>query len=84
MVDAELSSSARYRWILAEDEPDLMPYDQDRWANRLHSVDEPVDALLPVFDALRAANLRAVERGARRPIAPGSASISNAGRRAMS
>lgn len=58
MVDAELSSSARYRWILAEDEPDLMPYDQDRWANRLHSVDEPVDALLPVFDALRAANLR--------------------------
>lgn len=58
MVDAELSSSARYRWILAEDEPKLMPYDQDLWANRLHSVNEPLDALLPVFDALRAANLR--------------------------
>lgn len=58
MVDAELSSSARYRWILAEDEPELVPYDQDRWANRLHSVDEAVDDLLPLFDALRMANLR--------------------------
>ncbi len=58
IVDAELSSSARYRWILAEDEPELVPYDQDLWANRLHSVDEPIDDLLPLFDALRAANLR--------------------------
>jgi hypothetical protein len=46
------------RWILAEDEPDLLPYDQDLWANRFHSTEEPLDALLPVFDALRAANLR--------------------------
>ncbi len=58
MVDAELASSMRYRWILAEPEPDLVPYDQDLWANRLHSTGEPVDHLLPVFDALRAANLR--------------------------
>jgi len=58
MTDAELGSSMRYRWILAEDEPDLVPYDQDLWANRFHSTDEPLDDLLPVFDALRAANLR--------------------------
>ncbi len=58
MVDAELASSARYRWILAQDEPELVPYDQDRWAARFHSVDEPLDALLPLFDALRSANLR--------------------------
>jgi len=58
MVDAELASSARYRWILAQDEPDLMPYDQDAWADRLHSTNELVEDLLPVFDALRAANLR--------------------------
>jgi DinB superfamily len=58
IVDAELSSSARYRWILAEDEPELVPYDQDLWASRFHSVDEPVDDLLPLFDALRVANLR--------------------------
>src|SRR5471032_2640447 len=55
MVDAELGSSMRYRWILAEDEPVLVPYDQDLWANRLHSTGESLDDLLPVFDALRAA-----------------------------
>ena len=58
MVDAELASSMRYRWILAEPEPDLVPYDQDLWANRLHSTSESLEDLLPVFDALRAANLR--------------------------
>lgn len=62
MTDAELGSSMRYRWILAEDEPDLVPYDQDLWANRFHSADEPLDDLLPVFDALRAANLRLWQR----------------------
>jgi hypothetical protein len=35
-----------------------VPYDQDLWASRFHSVDEPVDDLLPLFDALRVANLR--------------------------
>jgi hypothetical protein len=58
MVDAELASSARYRWILAQDEPDLLPYDQDEWANRFHSTSEPLEDLLPLFDILRAANLR--------------------------
>ena len=58
MVDAELASSMRYRWILAEAEPDLVPYDQDLWAARLHSTSESLDDLLPLFDALRAANLR--------------------------
>lgn len=57
IVDAELNSSLRYRSILAEDEPDLVPYDQDRWANRLHSTSDDVDELLATFDALRAANL---------------------------
>ena len=57
IVDAELNSSVRYRSILAEDEPDLVPYDQDLWANRLHSTSDDVDELLATFDALRAANL---------------------------
>ncbi len=58
VVDAELVSSARYRWILAEDEPELMPYDQDRWATRFHPAGEPVEELLSLFEPLRAANLR--------------------------
>jgi DinB superfamily len=58
IVDAELNSSVRYRSILAQDEPDLVPYDQDEWANGLHSTADSVDDLLALFDALRAANLR--------------------------
>jgi DinB superfamily len=58
IVDAELNSSVRYRSILAQDEPDLVPYDQDEWANRLHSTADSVDELVAIFDTLRAANLR--------------------------
>jgi hypothetical protein len=55
--DAEIVYSARYRWILAHDEPPLIGYDQDLWVERLrHSQDDP-DELLSVLEALRAANL---------------------------
>ena len=38
-------SSARARWILAEDEPDIVGYDQDRWVDGLHHRDDdPEDA----------------------------------------
>ena len=56
-VDAEVVSAARYRWILAHDEPDLLPYDQDLWIDRLHRGDEEPADLLATFVALRAANL---------------------------
>ena len=32
-VDAEVVMSARYRWILAHDEPPLIGYDQDLWVD---------------------------------------------------
>jgi hypothetical protein len=57
-VDAELVVSARVRWILAEDEPDIVPYDQDRWVDGLRHRDDDPDDLLALFAALRAANLR--------------------------
>ena len=57
-VDAELVVSARVRWILAEDQPDIVPYDQDRWVDGLrHNDDDPAD-LIALFAALRTANLR--------------------------
>lgn len=57
MVDAELVAAARYRWILAQDEPELAGYDQDRWVDRLHQpVEEPHD-LLALFEPLRQADL---------------------------
>jgi GNAT superfamily N-acetyltransferase len=56
-TDAELVASARYRWILAHDEPPLIGYDQDLWVDRLHHRQDDPEALLETFEALRRANL---------------------------
>ena len=57
LTDGELVVSTRYRWIVAEDEPPIVGYDQALWvANLRHAEDSP-QALLAVFEALRASNL---------------------------
>ncbi len=56
-VGAEIVLTARYRWIVAQDEPELVPYDQDLWVDRLHMNDQAPEALLGLFRALREANL---------------------------
>jgi hypothetical protein len=57
VVDAELVVSGRYRWILAQDEPELLGYDQDLWVTALnHREDDPA-TLIALFEGLRAANL---------------------------
>lgn len=56
-VDAEIVMSGRYRWILAEEEPPLLGYDQDLWVRRLHADGESVTDLLATFAALRQANV---------------------------
>jgi len=66
MADSELVTSARYRWILAEDEPPLQGWAQDLWADRFERSGADSDALLALFAALRRANL---ELWARTPIA---------------
>ncbi len=58
LVDAEIVMSGRYRWAISQDEPPLLGYDQDLWVARLGHNDAQPDELLPVFSALRAANLR--------------------------
>jgi hypothetical protein len=58
LVDSELVTSTRVRWILAEDEPDIVGYDQDRWVDGLRHRDDDPDELIALFEALRAANLR--------------------------
>lgn len=57
-VDAEVVSAARYRWILAHDEPPLIGYDQDLWVDRLHAgrTTDP-EELLQLFTPLRSANI---------------------------
>jgi len=57
IVDSELVASVRYRWILAEDRPPLVGYDQDLWVSGLaHGRDDP-RLLLELFGALRHSNL---------------------------
>jgi DinB family protein len=65
-VDAEVVSTARYRWILAHDEPSLIGYDQDLWVEALHAGqrDEPWE-LLALFEPLRAANIALWRRASR-------------------
>ena len=56
IADAELVMAGRYRWVVAHDEPEIIGYDQDLWVARLHDGDDP-EAMLALFEALRAANL---------------------------
>ena len=57
IADAEVVMSGRYRWVLAHDEPELIPYDQDLWVDRLHTDTDDLDALVATFEALRTANV---------------------------
>ena len=62
MADSELVTSARYRWVLAENEPPLQSWDQEAWAARFdHTHDDPA-TLLDLFAALRHANVALWQR----------------------
>jgi hypothetical protein len=58
LADSEVVASARMRWILAEDEPEIIGYDQDRWVEGLGHRDDDPEQLIALFDALRTANLQ--------------------------
>jgi hypothetical protein len=59
IADDEWIVGARYRWILSHDEPEIAPFDQDLFVDRLHTQSgESIDDLLELFEALRRANLR--------------------------
>jgi hypothetical protein len=57
IFDAEIVMAGRYRWVLAHDRPELIPYDQDLWVDNLHRDDEDPEAMLRVFEPLRASNV---------------------------
>jgi hypothetical protein len=58
LVDSELTTSARVRWILSEERPDIVAYDQALWVDRLRHGDDDPEDLVSLFEALRSANLR--------------------------
>jgi two-component sensor histidine kinase len=58
LADQELVNSYRLRAIVAEDEPLIQGYDQDRWAARLRYRDTEPAELLRELEVLRKRNLR--------------------------
>ena len=62
LIDQEIVSSFRLRSVVAEDEPELRGYDQDRWAQRLHYGETDASPLLDELAALRRRNVRLLER----------------------
>jgi hypothetical protein len=58
LADSELVWAYRIRCILADDQPRITGYDQDRWASALGYRAVEMAHALELFDALRRANLR--------------------------
>jgi hypothetical protein len=58
LLDSEITSAGRYRWILAHDEPPLIGYDQDLWVERLRHQDDDPEEMLSLLRALRSSHLR--------------------------
>ena len=61
-MDAEIVLAARYRWVLAHDEPPLVGYDQDLWVERLRHQDDDPAEMLALYRALVRSHLQLWER----------------------
>jgi hypothetical protein len=57
ILDAEIVLAGRYRWILAQDEPPLIGYDQDLWVERLHDPGEDPAEMLAMLRVLKGSHL---------------------------
>lgn len=55
--DCELVYGFRYRKLVAEDNPALVAFDQDRWADHTIYAKQDAESALDTFNALRAANV---------------------------
>ena len=62
LADSEIVWGWRLRLVLAQDRPTLTGYDQDLWATRLRYDEADPNEALALFDVLRRANLRLIER----------------------
>lgn len=60
VADSETNSYIRLRRLVAEDEPLIVGYDEERWAARLH-YDRPIATSVAVVRAVRAASLELLE-----------------------
>lgn len=62
LSDSELVFGFRLRMVLAHDRPTLTSYDQDSWAERLQYREGDPQEALALFNALRGAHLKLLER----------------------
>jgi uncharacterized damage-inducible protein DinB len=62
LADSEVVWAWRLRLILAQDRPQLIGYDQDLWAERLHYDEAEPSEAVELFAVLRRANLRLMAR----------------------
>jgi hypothetical protein len=61
LADSETTAYIRVRRLLAEDNPTIYSYDEERFAGALH-YDRPIDASLDTLRAVRQATLGLLER----------------------
>jgi hypothetical protein len=57
LVDAQLVTFTRYRWILAQDEPPLPGYEQDDWVRVSGYADADPAELIDLFETVQRANI---------------------------
>ena len=60
LPESETNGFVRLRRLIAEDEPEIVPYDQDEYARRNH-YDRPIESSLAVLDAVGASSLELLE-----------------------
>lgn len=60
LADSEARAYVRLRRLIAEDEPEILGYDEPEYARRLH-YDRPIETSLGVLRAVRAASLELLE-----------------------
>jgi hypothetical protein len=61
-ADAETNASARLRYLLAEQQPVIQGYDQDRWAEQLDYHALPLEPALATIEAVRANTVPILKR----------------------
>jgi len=61
-ADSETNAHMRLRYLLAEPDPVIMGYDQDRWATVMHYHAHPLDLALATIRAVRANTVPLLER----------------------
>ena len=61
LADSEMTASVRLRLLIAVDRPQIVGFDQDEFARRLH-YDRPIEASLDAFKTARRATAELLER----------------------